>query len=57
MTPGLTSSKRKFNAPWVRRQDSGSSIPSSSEEKLQDVMSRVITQAGVDYECVLCPGL
>lgn len=52
-SPRSPSSKRRFNAPWSRR----GSIPDgydiqSEEDKLQEVMGRMIYQAGVDYECV-----
>ncbi|KAI0315610.1 hypothetical protein OF83DRAFT_1131219 [Amylostereum chailletii] len=40
--------KRKLNVPWTRRQDSASSF--SGEDKLQEVMSKMIYQAGVDYD-------
>ncbi|KAI0033134.1 hypothetical protein K488DRAFT_78077 [Vararia minispora EC-137] len=45
--------KRRFNAPWSRRQDTVAGFTGESEERLQDVMSKMIYQAGVDYEVII----
>lgn len=46
--------RRKFNAPWARRNshDQGGE---DERDKVQDVMNKLIYQAGVDFEYV--PGL
>lgn len=46
-------SKRKFNAPWARRHsfDHGDG-EQASRDRVQDVMNKLIFQAGVDFECV-----
>lgn len=42
-----------FHPPWLRRNEDGPvQAPQSQHEKVQEVMNRMIFQAGVDYECV-----
>ncbi|KAL1710361.1 hypothetical protein EV121DRAFT_193081 [Schizophyllum commune] len=53
--PTPTSPRRKsmFHPPWLRRNEDGPvPAPQSQHEKVQEVMNRMIFQAGVDYECV-----
>ncbi|TRM70230.1 hypothetical protein BD626DRAFT_422970 [Schizophyllum amplum] len=48
-----TSPRRKsiFHPPWIKRHDDGHARGAQSErEMLQEVMSKMIFQAGVDYE-------
>lgn len=46
-------SRRKFNAPWARRNTNEQAEGAPGErDKVQDVMHKLIFQAGVDYECV-----
>jgi Rho GTPase-activating protein 1 len=49
-----SAAKRRFNAPWARRQDGAAVFGGENEELLLEVMSKMIYQAGVDYECVHC---
>ena len=54
-SPTPTSPRRKsmFHPPWLRRNEDGPvQAPQSQHEKVQEVMNRMIFQAGVDYECV-----
>lgn len=47
-------SKRKFNAPWARRNTHESVEGDQGDsDRVQEVMSKMIFQAGVDYECVI----
>lgn len=45
--------KRRFSAPWRRGSIQDGYGMQSEEDKLQEVMGRMIYQAGVDYECVV----
>jgi hypothetical protein len=47
-------SKRKFTAPWAKRSPSQNSCHDEfvREDRLQLIISKLIYQAGVDYECV-----
>ncbi|KAI0056573.1 Rho GTPase activation protein [Artomyces pyxidatus] len=47
-SPKSPGPKRRFNAPWVKR--SFSQDAHGAEDKLQETISRMIYQAGVDYE-------
>ncbi|KIM77725.1 hypothetical protein PILCRDRAFT_825167 [Piloderma croceum F 1598] len=50
-----SSSRRKFTAPWARQNVNESmSTEQVARDKVQDVMGKLIFQAGVDYEVVLC---
>ncbi|KAL1695108.1 hypothetical protein GGG16DRAFT_45983 [Schizophyllum commune] len=52
-SPTPTSPRRKsmFHPPWLRRSEDGPvQAPQSQHEKVQEVMNRMIFQAGVDYE-------
>ncbi len=50
-SPGL---KRKFIPPWVKRTNSQNSDHDDfAEDRLQLLISKMIYQAGVDYEYVL----
>ncbi|KAL1746530.1 hypothetical protein HDZ31DRAFT_33971 [Schizophyllum fasciatum] len=52
-SPTPTSPRRKsmFHPPWLRRNDDGPAhAPQSQHERVQEVMNRMIFQAGVDYE-------
>uniref|UniRef100_D8QBF2 Rho-GAP domain-containing protein n=1 Tax=Schizophyllum commune (strain H4-8 / FGSC 9210) TaxID=578458 RepID=D8QBF2_SCHCM len=52
-SPTPTSPRRKsmFHPPWLRRNEDGPvPAPQSQHEKVQEVMNRMIFQAGVDYE-------
>ncbi|KAL1754528.1 hypothetical protein FB107DRAFT_291552 [Schizophyllum commune] len=56
-SPTPTSPRRKslFHPPWLRRSEDGPvQAPQSQHEKVQEVMNRMIFQAGVDYEVVMC---
>lgn len=47
-------SRRKFNAPWAKRSTNVYVEEEQLEQdRVQNVMSRVIFQAGVDYESIL----
>lgn len=46
-------SRRKFNGPWAKRSaDESTNDEQFTRDRVQDVMSKVIFQAGVDYESV-----
>lgn len=54
--PRNTGKKGLFTPPWARRQNSyepsGDRASRQDDiDRVRDVMSRVIFQAGVDYEC------
>ncbi|KAF7297625.1 Rho GTPase-activating protein 8 [Mycena kentingensis (nom. inval.)] len=42
--------KRKFTLPWGKRPAEASAHPASENDKLDEVISRMIFQAGVDFE-------
>ncbi|KAJ7621909.1 Rho GTPase activation protein [Mycena polygramma] len=49
--PLLPSSfRRKFTAPWARKQSSDDYVGQDGRDNVEDVMSRMIFQAGVDFE-------
>jgi hypothetical protein len=50
-SPGL---KRRFTVPWIKRPSSQTNCRAEfvEEESLQLIISKMIYQAGVDYECV-----
>jgi Rho GTPase-activating protein 1 len=52
-----THAKRRslFAAPWAKRNGHADGFGGAERERdiLQEVMGRMIYQAGVDYECVL----
>ena len=51
--PPKSPSRRKFNAPWARRNaNENLEVDSGARDRVQDVMNKLIFQAGVDYECV-----
>lgn len=56
-SPKSPSTKRKFIAPWAKRANSqdGDHNELIGEDRLQLLVSKMIYQAGVDYECVLSP--
>jgi Rho GTPase-activating protein 1 len=43
-------SRRKFTAPWGRQNANESRTEQVARDKVQDVMDKLIFQAGVDYE-------
>ncbi|KAH7923341.1 hypothetical protein BV22DRAFT_1036424 [Leucogyrophana mollusca] len=50
-SPSSPSSRRKiFNTPWKRNPQDATGDEPGARDKVQDVMSKVIFQAGVDYE-------
>jgi Rho GTPase-activating protein 1 len=52
-TPSPTP-KRRFNAPWTRRtpaQNDRHDDEVIAQDRLQLIITRMIYQAGVDYEC------
>jgi hypothetical protein len=53
-SPKSPGPKRKFTAPWVKRTPSqnGNHTEFVEEDRLQLVISKLIYQAGVDYESV-----
>jgi hypothetical protein len=53
-SPKSPSIKRRFTVPWVKRPPSQNSCRAEfvEEERLQLIISKMIYQAGVDYECV-----
>lgn len=52
-SPQATPTKRRFTAPWVKRTTAqgGRQDEFTGEDRVQFIMSRMIYQAGVDYEC------
>jgi Rho GTPase-activating protein 1 len=54
-TPGPSpTSKRRFNAPWTKRtpaQNGRHDDEVIAEDRMQLIITRMIYQAGVDYEC------
>ena len=54
-SPRSPTQKRRFNAPWVRRPPAQNGIHRPEfigEDRLQFIITKMIYQAGVDYECV-----
>ncbi|KAJ6487245.1 CDC42 rho GTPase-activating protein [Mycena vitilis] len=45
-----SSFRRKFTAPWARKQSSDDYVGQDGRDNVEDVMSRMIFQAGVDFE-------
>ncbi|KAJ7065154.1 CDC42 rho GTPase-activating protein [Mycena belliarum] len=45
-----SSFRRKFTVPWARRQSSDEQIVSDGRDNVEEVMTRMIFQAGVDFE-------
>ncbi|KAJ6614790.1 hypothetical protein B0H10DRAFT_2043393 [Mycena sp. CBHHK59/15] len=45
-----SSFRRKFTAPWARRQSSDDYVAQDGRDIVQEVMTRMIFQAGVDFE-------
>jgi Rho GTPase-activating protein 1 len=46
--------KAQQHAPWLKRREDSTAEPSANQlEQVQQVLSKVIFQAGVDYECVV----
>lgn len=54
-SPKSPTTKRKFIPPWVKRTNpqNGDHDEFIGEDRLQLLISNLIYQAGVDYECVL----
>lgn len=54
-SPKSPTTKRKFIPPWVKRTNpqNGHHDEFIGEDRLQLLISKLIYQAGVDYECVL----
>ena len=50
--PKKRGSSLLFSPPWMKKSFQDSETSYSAMERARDVMSRVIFQAGVDYECV-----
>ncbi|KAJ7273775.1 hypothetical protein C8J57DRAFT_1127983 [Mycena rebaudengoi] len=48
--PSPSSFRRKFTVPWARRQSTDDSVVPDTRDNVQEVMSRMIFQAGVDFE-------
>ncbi|KAJ7704972.1 hypothetical protein B0H17DRAFT_921035 [Mycena rosella] len=48
--PSPSSFKRKFTVPWARRQSGDEHVPSDGRDNVEEVMTRMIFQAGVDFE-------
>ncbi|KAI0051443.1 RhoGAP-domain-containing protein [Auriscalpium vulgare] len=50
-SPKSPGAKRRFNAPWAKRTNSQDTYDHyDAEDKLQETISKMIYQAGVDYE-------
>ena len=49
-SPQTTPTKRRFSAPWVKRTTAHQD-EFTGEDRLQFIISKMIYQAGVDYEC------
>jgi Rho GTPase-activating protein 1 len=50
-----TQKRRPFNFPMPQRRSTQDSFRgSTSEDQLQEILSKIIFQAGVDYESVVC---
>ncbi|KAJ7785705.1 hypothetical protein B0H16DRAFT_1400353 [Mycena metata] len=45
-----SSFRRKFTVPWARKQSSDDCVPQNGQDNVEEVMSRMIFQAGVDFE-------
>ncbi|KAJ6585578.1 hypothetical protein B0H19DRAFT_981776 [Mycena capillaripes] len=45
-----SSFKRKFTAPWARKQSTDEYVAQDGRDNVEEVMSRMIFQAGVDFE-------
>ncbi|KAJ7506835.1 CDC42 rho GTPase-activating protein [Mycena galericulata] len=48
--PSPSSFRRKFTAPWAKRQSTDDYTPQDGWDNVEEVMSRMIFQAGVDFE-------
>ncbi|KAJ7133435.1 hypothetical protein C8R44DRAFT_611721 [Mycena epipterygia] len=48
--PSPSSFRRKFTAPWGRRQSSDDYVAQDGRDNVEEVMARMIFQAGVDFE-------
>ncbi|KAJ7151591.1 SBDS protein C-terminal domain-containing protein [Mycena filopes] len=48
--PSPSSFRRKFTVPWARKQSSDDCAPQNGRDNVEEVMSRMIFQAGVDFE-------
>ncbi|KAJ7745201.1 CDC42 rho GTPase-activating protein [Mycena maculata] len=48
--PSPSSFKRKFTAPWAKRPSTDDYGPQDGRDNVEEVMSRMIFQAGVDFE-------
>ncbi|KAJ7037499.1 hypothetical protein C8F04DRAFT_413549 [Mycena alexandri] len=45
-----SSFRRKFTVPWARKQNSDDCVSQNGQDNVEEVMSRMIFQAGVDFE-------
>ncbi|KAJ7490694.1 CDC42 rho GTPase-activating protein [Mycena latifolia] len=48
--PSPSSFKRKFTVPWARRQSSDDHVTQHGQDNVDEVMARMIFQAGVDFD-------
>ncbi|KAJ7174037.1 CDC42 rho GTPase-activating protein [Mycena crocata] len=48
--PSPSSFRRKFTAPWAKRQSTDDNVAQNGRDNVEEVMSRMIFQAGVDFE-------
>lgn len=51
---GAANLKKPFQHPWKRAFLDPTATDLDARDKVQEIMGKVIFQAGVDYECVSC---